>query len=103
MSAQASTERIAQHFANISQEFLPLNYELLSDDVKNKIANASEFEIPTLTEDVVLQKILKSKKTKSAVPGDVPRRIVQEFSPEMATPMCKIFSNIAKSGHWPKS
>ena len=48
------------------------------------------------------QKIVKSKKPKSTVPGDVPRHIVQEFSTEMATPIGKIFSNIAKFGHWPK-
>ena len=44
----------------------------------------------------------KAKKSKSVLPGDVPKRILNEFSPEFSTPMCKIFNNISKSGHWPK-
>ena len=51
----------------------------------------------------VWHKIKKSKKPKSVVPGDVPKQIVQEFSPEFATPMAKIFDHISKTGHWPKS
>jgi hypothetical protein len=60
-------------------------------------------DIPVLKEEDVWQKIVQAKKPKSAVPGDLPKRIVQEFSPELAEPACKIFANIAKSGHWPKS
>ena len=47
-------------------------------------------------------KIRKSKKPKSSVPGDLPRRIVQEFGPELAGPAGQIFRNIVKTGHWPK-
>ena len=36
------------------------------------------------------------------MPGDLPRRIIQEFGPELATPAGKIFRNIVKTGHWPK-
>ena len=42
------------------------------------------------------------KKPRSSVPGDLPRRIVQEFSPELATPAAEIFRNILKTAHWPK-
>ena len=105
LSAEESTERIARHFARISQEFLPLNTDLLPDDVKTKLENVPKTEIPTLSEVDVWQKIQKSKKPKSVVPGDIPRQIVQvqEFSPELAAPMQKIFNNIASSGHWPRT
>ena len=102
LSLEDATERIAQHFARISQEFPPLNPELLPDSVKAKLANINVDEIPVLTEEMVWEKIAKSKKPKSTVPGDLPKRLVQEFSPELATPFCKIYQNIAKSGLWPK-
>ena len=38
----------------------------------------------------------------SSVPGDIPRRLVQEFGPELATPAAKIFRNIVQTGHWPQ-
>ena len=59
-------------------------------------------EIPDITDYAVYENIKKSKKPRSSVPGDLPRRIVQEFAPELATPAGIIFRNIAKSGHWPK-
>ena len=75
----------------------------LPDDVKNKLSSVREEDVPTLSEFEIWEKIVKSKKPKSVVPGDVPKRIVEEFSPELATPMHRIYRNIAKSGHWPKS
>ena len=52
--------------------------------------------------NVIYENIKRSKKPRSCVPGDVPRRIVQEFGPELATPAGKIFRNIVKTGQWPK-
>ena len=34
--------------------------------------------------------------------GDLPRRIVKEFAPELAAPAGKIFRNIVQIGDWPK-
>ena len=58
--------------------------------------------MPDLPVHDVYQKIQKSKKPKSSVPGDIPRKLVQEFGPELALPAGKIFRNIVKTGHWPK-
>ena len=103
LTPEQSIERIAQHFANISQEFLTLNYNLLPADVREKLDKpVSDSELPELPDHDVYLKIRKSKKPKSSVPGDVPRKIVQEFGPELATPVGKIFRNIVKTGHWPK-
>ena len=96
-------ESIAQHFASISQEFLPLDYNLLPADVQVKLdQQKSESILPIIEDHDVYLKIRKTKKPKSSVPGDLPRRIVQEFGPELAAPAGKIFRNIVKTGHWPK-
>ena len=43
-----------------------------------------------------------AKKPKSVVPGDLPRTVIQEFAPELATPACMIINNIVQSGQWPQ-
>ena len=42
----------------------------------------------------------RSKKTKSAVPGELPARLRHEFGPELAGPAAIIFNNIAQTGEW---
>ena len=80
LTSDQSIEKIAQHFAKISQEFIPLNYNLLPAEVQAKVDQpVSVNEMPELPDHDVYEKIQKSKKTKSSVPGDLPRKIVQEF------------------------
>ena len=58
LSIAESTERIAQHFANISQEYPPFNPELLPADVKSKISQpVNPTELPVLAEHDVYEKI----------------------------------------------
>ena len=97
LTPEQSLEKIAQHFATISQEFEPLNTNLLPE-VK-VTAPVSESDLPGYD---VFEKIQKSKKPKSSVPGDIPRKLVKEFGPELASPAGIIFRNIVKTGHWPK-
>ena len=42
-----------------------------------------------------------AKKPKGGVPGDLPKKLITEFSPELAEPMAKIFQNIIKKQEWP--
>ena len=103
LTSEQSIERIAQHFAQISQEFPPLNFDLLPEEVKTKLDKPVDpSEVPDICDYAVYEKIRKSKKPRSSVPGDLPRRIIQEFGPELATPAGKIYRNIVKTGHWPK-
>ena len=98
MTAEASIERIAQHFASISQEFMALDYKLLPADVQSKLdKQISESDLPSIEEHEVYQKIKSTKKPRSSVPGDMPRRIVQEFGPELAAPAGKIFRSIVRT------
>ena len=59
-------------------------------------------------EHQVYDKIRRTNKPKSGVPGDLPRKLVTEFGPELSNPVCKIFNSIisyAKQGavKWPTS
>ena len=103
MTPEQSIEKIAKHFAAISQEFLPLNYNLLPPDVQAKLnQKVTKIDLPTLEDYDVYEKIKKTKKPRSSVPGDLPRQLVQEFGPELAASAGKIFRNIVSTGHWPK-
>ena len=83
--------------------------DALPDRVKLKLLNPeSESGIPLILEHDVYKRIKSANKPKSGVPGDIPRRLVSEFGPELATPTCMIYNNIAKSAQqgaakWPLS
>ena len=102
LSAEQSAERIAAHFAAISQEFQPLKTEQLPQRVKDKIlATESENKQPPISEYDVYCKIRAAKKPNTGIPNDLPKAIIQEFSPELSTPVHRIIENIFKSGEWP--
>ena len=70
--------------------------------MKVKIAQkCNEGDIPTLDEIDVYYKIKEAKKPKSGVPGDLPRKLIKEFAPELTTPLVSIYNNIISSGTWP--
>ena len=100
LTPDQSAERIAEHFASISQEYPPLNINLLPERVRDKILSDNT-PPPQLSDYDVYCKIRSAKKPKSGVPNDLPKRILQEFTPELATPVRLILQNIFKSGNWP--
>ena len=59
-------------------------------------------DVPEISDYEMYRAIRKSKKPKSQVPGDLPRRLIQEFGPELAAPAAAILRNIVQTGHWPK-
>ena len=80
-----AANRIAEHFSKISREYPPLSVETLPERVKNKlISPESESTVPKIEEYEVYNKIKAANKPKSGVPGDLPRRLVTEFSPELS-------------------
>ena len=100
LTPDQSAESIAEHFASISQEYPPLNINLLPERVRDKILSDNT-PPPQLSDYDVYCKIRSAKKPKSGVPNDLPKRILQEFTPELATPVRLILQNIFKSGNWP--
>ena len=81
----------------------PLDHNLLPEQVKAKLESQIN---PEMLRDIldykVYEQIKRSKNPTSSVPGDLPRRGVQEFGPELATPAGQIYRNIVRTGHWPK-
>ena len=62
LTSQESTERIEQHFAQISQEYPPLNPDLLPEEVRVKLDNpVTPDQLPDIEEYAVWEKIKQSK------------------------------------------
>ena len=55
-----------------------------------------------LEEHEVYRKIMKAKKPSSVIEGDVPKRILHLFAPEMALPASLIYNKINKSFEYPR-
>ena len=92
---------IASHFSAISQEYEPLDMDNLPLEIKKKISEIKETDIPQLSELQVYHKILSTKKPNSSLPMDIPRKIIEEFSVELAMPMSIIFNNSLKHLEYP--
>ena len=102
LTEEESAEKIADFFSSISQEFEPLDFEKLPPNIKHSLVTAKDDPdiIPKLDEFDVYQKILKAKKPNSVILGDVPKKIIQLFSPELALPVSKqnhLFFGIPKT------
>ena len=99
LSEEESTERIAEHFAQISQEFPPLDTNCLPDLVQTKLMQAGS--PPPISDYETYRAIRAAKKPKSGVPMDLPKVIFQEFSPELAKHVNRIINNIMRTAVWP--
>ena len=77
LTDQQAAERIAEHFASISSEYKPLDLDSLPDRVKRNLASKST--PPIISEYACYEKIVKAKKPRSGIPGDLPAQIVKEF------------------------
>ena len=79
-TARQSAETIADHFANISQDYEAIKIANFPPKMRDDLSNPDVSVVPQLEEYEVYQQICKAKKPNSTVPGDMPKRIVQEFS-----------------------
>ena len=100
LTAQQSADRIAAHFADISNQFPPLCVERLPPRVQAKLISDQKSP-PVVTVEDTWQKIEAAKKPQSGVPCDLPRQLTKEFSVELATPLCSIITKIVKTAVWP--
>ena len=104
LTLQQSNEKILKYFASISQAYQPLDLERLPQGIQDKLnLVTNQNEIPLIEPFQVFEKMRKCKKTKSAVPGEIPARLRQEYIVELATPAAIIFNNIAQTAIWPQS
>ena len=57
---------------------------------------------PVLEEWQVYEKLRKSKKPNSQVPGDLPVKLIKEFLPELSKPITQIYNKITQTAQYPR-
>ena len=98
MANKSLTEQIKiinEHFNTICRKYPGLQI----DSVQGNIAETRE--IPKMSE-LETYKILKKFAKRSPGHGDLPKRILKEFAPELATPYSKIVNCSISSGIFPE-
>ena len=103
LTNKESVEKIAQHFSRISQEYPALDKEKLSQTVQDKLRDRLKANLPYLSRYKVENMMKKAKKTKSGVPGELPKIFHKEFGPELSIPLSNIYNNMIQTGQWPDS
>ena len=94
LSDAESAEQIAQHFAAVSQEYLPVDTTALP-------AFLPALPPPKLQQIQVYERLKRMKKTKSTQPVDLPYQLRKEFSPELAAPLTNIYNSSLEQQKYP--
>ena len=95
LSNKESAEKIAQHFAAVSNEYLPLN--------RNDLPCYLPAEKPPQVEECfVYEKINKLKNTRSTFNIDIPNKLRKEFAAELSAPLTDIINNCLTEQYYPK-
>ena len=102
LTPEQSVEKLADYFSQISAEFPPLKVTNLPVHIQEFLNNNQNEDIPELQEYQVYEQISKAKKPKSSVPGDLPIKIIKEFSVELTPPITIIYNKISKSKSYPE-
>ena len=99
--SECTGEKKLQYFTNISKEFAALDVSVLPPRVKVELLDQYK-NIPNIEDYMVYNAIKKAKKPRLAgVPGNLPKKLVQEFPVELATPVAKVLRSVMKSNKWP--
>ena len=96
LSDSAQAERIADHYASISNLYEPLKSEDFPE-----YSDPSKFLHPKISPFKVSKIIRKMNKKAAAVPGDLPMRIISEFSEELSRPLAHLINNCFSQGIYP--
>jgi hypothetical protein len=103
ISPAESVEIMADYFSNVSQEYLPLDITVLPPNVQSYLSSSPVGEtIPHLSVHDVSRKLIKAKKPNSSVPGDLPKKVIQQFAAQLAVPVSVIYNNITSSSVYPQ-
>ena len=86
---------IAQSFATISNEYTPINLDLLPCYLPAQ-------KPPHVEEYAVYEKIKQLKNTKSTFNIDLPNKVRKEFSVDLTPPMTNIINSSLEEGVYPK-
>ena len=100
-SPAQSAESFADFFSSISQKFEPISTEKFPPNMKRKLEDGrNDPSKPVLEDWQVFEKLSKSKKPNSQVPGDLPVKLVKEFLPELSKPITKIYNKITHAAQY---
>ena len=94
---QEQADIIADQFESISKLYQPLNV----DDIEMPSTENSAPH-PLFEPFEIYEKIKSMKKKTSTVPGDIPWRIITEFSVELSNPLSHLYNTAVLSGVWPQ-
>ena len=85
---------IADHYAKIANEYEPIDKDQFPD-------YKGPFTPPTIFPWDVLRVMNSLNKKASTVPGDIPIKLMLDFSVELATPLAHIFNSCLQDGIYP--
>ena len=94
-SDQEQADKIAEHYAKVSNQYDPVEVDDFPD-CKNK-----QFSPPILEPWKVYQAINSMNKKAATTKGDIPIKLIIEFSVELATPMAHIYNVCLTEGIYP--
>ena len=102
LSPAESVELIADHFGKISNEYEPINLHNFPPNIKSSLSSPDTSQVPSLSDFDIYKKLCAAKKPNSTVPGDVPKKIMKEFSCEFSSPIKIIFNSILSTLEYPR-
>ena len=102
LSPGQSVELIADHFSAISQDYDPINIDNFPAKMRYDLRHPDMSVVPRLEEYQVYKKICSAKKPNSCIKGDLPKKIVQEFSVELSSPITVIYNSILSTLQYPR-
>ena len=102
LSNKESVEKIADFFAQVSQEYSPLNIQELPPNVRTYLDSDLDSQSgPNLSVYDVYSRIVKAKKPNGIIPGDLPKKLTKLFPEYLAFPSSTVFNKITQSKVYP--
>ena len=102
LTAQQSADRLAEHFSAISKSVDPLAMDKFHPALQQALEEGrTDLHKPVLNQYQVYSKMCRVTKPKSSVFGDVPVKIIKQFTFEYAKPAAMLFNKIIQSSQWP--
>ena len=102
LTPQQAADRLADHFAAISQTIEPLNVANFQPSLQLAIQQGiTTQDKPVLTQHDVYRKLLKIKKPNSKVEGDIPKKLIMKYPFLWAGPAAIIFNSVIQTAKWP--
>ena len=96
LSDLEQAEKIAEHYSGISSLYKPLQNEDFPD-----YENPSLFSPPIISASKVSKIIQSMNQKASAVPGDLPMKVIAQFSNDLSNPLAHLINKCLRQGQYP--